>query len=150
MTDPTAQRLADTLELMSLPARYSAAIDGADWAAMLDCLTPDAVFVAGDARFEGAEPIRAMTEAGLAGLDSSQHFISNVVVHLDEGGDAASVTSYLQAQHVRASAGEAEGITFLVGGVFRDRAVREAGGPWRFAERTLDVLWSEGNPAVHA
>lgn len=145
MDEGETKRLADTLEVAALPVRFSAAIDNGDWAGLAGVLTPNAVFEADGEQFEGAGVISAMVQAGLTGLDHSQHFITNVVVQLD--GDRASLTSYLQAQHVRTDT--PGGMTFLVGGVFRDTAARTA-EDWRFTTRSLTVLWTEGNPAVHA
>jgi hypothetical protein len=112
---------------------------------MLACLDDTAAFVAGADRFEGASAIREMTEGALRGLDHSQHYITNVVVDLR--GDEAEVQSYLQAQHVR-DIGSESGNTYLVGGIFRDRVARTESG-WRFVERNLEILWAEGDPAVH-
>lgn len=149
----TQQDIADTITLedldtiRALPVRYANAIDAADWDGVRAVMAPTASFIAGEDSFDGVESIIDMTAGALHGLDASQHFISNVVVDVTDAADgAATVTSYLQAQHVKE--GVDGGATFLVGGVFTDQVARGHSG-WQFTRRSLRVLWTEGNPAVH-
>ena len=52
---------------------------------------------------------------------------------------------YFHAQHVRN--GTEGGSNYVVAGIYRDRWVRTEAG-WRSCERSLEVTWTEGNPAV--
>ena len=62
-------------------------------------------------------------------------------------GDTATSTCYLHAQHVLP--GTAGGDQFVFAGRYLDNLVRTADG-WRIAERTLEAMWTSGNPAVIA
>lgn len=138
------QALVDKQAICELAVRYSTALDTRDWALLETCFVPDAVFEAdGFDRLEGFAQIRHTVDAALAGLDHSQHFVTNFDVRVD--GDVGTLVCYLQAQHVRTAV---EGDpNFLVAGTYRDDVVRTTDG-WRFARRTLAVIWTAGNPAV--
>jgi ketosteroid isomerase-like protein len=143
-TAPDLQELQDRQEITELCYRYGLAVDGRDWAALAACFTPDA-----DAYFldmppcHGYQAIEDTCRAALTPLSATQHLVSNVVVRLD--GDRASSTCYLQAQHVRT--GTAGGEHFIIAGRYADQLVRTPDG-WRIRERRLDLLWTDGNPAV--
>ncbi|MEV8546498.1 nuclear transport factor 2 family protein [Streptomyces sp. NPDC051572] len=138
------QELLDKQDITALLHRYSLALDTRDWALLETCFRADAVFVTdGFEPCDGFPVIRQAIETALGGLDQSQHYLTNVLVSLDV--DTATVTSYLQAQHVRRSAqGDPN---YVVAGIYRDEVVRTASG-WYFARRTLQVTWTEGNPDV--
>lgn len=138
------QELLDRQDITDLLHRYSLALDTRDWALLETCFRPDAVFVSdGFAPCDGFPVIRQAIRTALGGLDQSQHYVTNVLVRLN--ADTATVTSYLQAQHVRHAA---EGNpNFLVAGIYRDDVARTASG-WYFTRRTLRVTWTEGNPDV--
>jgi hypothetical protein len=136
--------LSDKQEIVELVLRYSTALDTRDWTMLESCFAEDAAFDAdGFAPIHGAAAIRDTASSALAGLDASQHFVTNITVALDS--ETATVTSYLQAQHVRASAGDDP--NFLVAGIYRDNVTRTPNG-WRFSHRRLQVLWTTGNPDV--
>lgn len=136
--------LADRQEINDLVVRYSTALDTRDWALLETCFIADPVFDAdGFPPINDFQSIRDNASRALAGLDASQHYVTNIAIELD--GDKASVVAYLQAQHVRSSA--VGGPNLLIAGVYRDDVVRTAAG-WRFSHRRLTVTWTEGNPAV--
>jgi hypothetical protein len=136
--------LTDKQEIAELVIRYSTALDGCDWDLLKQCFVDDPVFDAdGYPPITDFETIRDSVSMALGGLDASQHYVTNIAVELD--GDRASVVSYLQAQHVRASAGIEP--NFLVAGIYRDDVVRTPNG-WRFSHRRLKVVWTLGNPEV--
>ncbi|MBO2451087.1 nuclear transport factor 2 family protein [Actinomadura barringtoniae] len=58
------------------------------------------------------------------------------------GGDEATHTCYVQAQHVRS-----DGAKYLGAGRYADR-LRRTGDGWRFSHRVLMSMWSEGDPSV--
>jgi ketosteroid isomerase-like protein len=118
---------------------YATALDTKDWA----LLEPDTVFTPdGFEPLEGVDAIRDAVSSALEG-QRSQHYLTNVQIELD--GDRASSTCSLQAQHIRV--GTPGGDTLIVAGVYRDELVARA-GTWRFVRRSLQVLWTRGNPAV--
>lgn len=136
--------LSDKHEIAELVLRYSTALDTRDWTMLESCFVEEPSFEAdGFAPIHGMATIRDTARTALAGLDASQHFVTNIVVELDS--ETATVTSYLQAQHVRASAGDEP--NFLVAGIYRDNVTRTPDG-WRFSHRSLRVLWTAGNPDV--
>src|SRR5581483_2694029 len=78
----------------------------------------------------GAATIAAFCRSALAGLDASQHLITNEVVELD--GDRGRARCYFQAQHVYR--GAEGGDHYLVGGTYEDELVRTPEG-WRIRRR---------------
>lgn len=124
--------------------RYGIALDSRDWATLRTCFTEDAKAI-----YRGLEPcqnyqdIEDRCRAVLEPLTASQHLIGNVTVELE--GDEAACVSYLQAQHVKA--GTPGGDNYIIAGRYDDRLVRTADG-WRMSERRLEILWTDGNPAV--
>lgn len=144
-TDGTAA-IHDRLAITDVLYACAAALDARDWDLLGSCFLHDAVeeFSTG-ARVDGCTGIVAYCQAALAGLDATQHLVSNV--RIDLAGDGAAVRSYFQAQHLRADADG--GPTFTVGGSYEDEFVRTAEG-WRIAARRLVRSWTSGNPAVMA
>jgi ketosteroid isomerase-like protein len=142
MSDLSA--LQDKQEITEICYRYGLTIDRRDWKALADCFTPDA-----DAYYldmppcHGYQAIEDTCRAALTPLSATQHLISNVVVRLE--GDRAACTCYLQAQHVKQ--GTAGGDNFIIAGRYDDQLVRTPDG-WRIRERRLEVIWTDGNPAV--
>ena len=92
---------------------------------------------------KGYDALEQVCRAALEPLDVSQHLLGNFTVELD--GDGAECECYLHAQHVRA--GTAGGEQYVVAGTYRDTLRRDADG-WLITHRTLDVVWTAGNPAV--
>ena len=60
-------------------------------------------------------------------------------------GDTATCRCYLVGQHIKQ--GPPGGEHFIMSGTYSDRLARTADG-WRITERSLEILWTEGNPAV--
>jgi hypothetical protein len=60
-------------------------------------------------------------------------------------GDTATCRCYLVGQHIKQ--GLPGGEHFIMSGTYSDRLARTADG-WRITERSLEILWTEGNPAV--
>jgi hypothetical protein len=136
--------LIDKQEISDLVMRYCHALDTRDWDLLERCFAPDIVFEGeGLPTGQGFAQIRDTISTALSGLDQSQHYVSNL--RIDLHGDKAFLECYLQAQHVRSSAGPDS--NFLVAGIYRDEVVR-TNGSWRFTRRALAVTWSSGNPAV--
>lgn len=142
-------------DLMSLQAKqeiteilfgYGYALDAGDWAGLRACFAPDVVGHYGGDPIEGYEGIEQMCRTTLEPLSASQHLIGNVVVVLDASDPTrATSTCYLHAQHVRP--GAEGGDQFIFAGRYLDELVRTAEG-WRITVRTLDAMWTSGNPGV--
>lgn len=145
MSVDALQRLLDQKDVADLCVRYTSALDTKDWQLLESCFTSNPVFVHPGGRLEGFAAILDRTSAALEPLDATQHLLGNVVVTVD--GDAATATSYFQAQHVRT--GTPGGDTYLIAGSYADSLVRTPGG-WRIAERVQAYMWRDGNRAVVA
>lgn len=145
MSTDALRRLLDQKDVADLCVRYTSALDKRDWQLLESCFTSNPIFVHPGGRLEGFAAILARTSAALEPLDATQHLLGNVVVTVD--GDAATATSYFQAQHVRA--GTPGGDTYLIAGSYADSLVRTADG-WRIAERVQAYMWRDGNRAVVA
>lgn len=145
MTAPALQELADRLEVADLLRRYATALDSRDWDLLASVFTDDGAADYGELGGvnTGAATIAAFCRSALAGLDASQHLITNEVVELD--GDRGRARCYFQAQHVYR--GAEGGDHYLVGGTYEDELVRTPEG-WRIRRRTLLPTWFEGNAAV--
>lgn len=144
MTDPLTV-LQDRQEIADVLHRYGYALDGRDWDGLRACFLPDVVGHYGGDPLQGYEAIEELCRVTLEPLSVSQHLIGNVTVSVD--GDAASATCYLHAQHVLP--GTPGGEQFIFAGRYLDLLVRTPDG-WRIAERTLEAMWTSGNPAVIA
>ncbi len=142
--EPTQQTLLDERAIEALCIRYATALDTRDWALLATCFTPDAVAeYEGLPSSEGYDAIEKLCRDTLTPLARSQHLLTNI--HPEVAGDTATVSSYLQAQHVRPDA--EGGPNFIIAGRYRDQLVRTADG-WRLERRHLEIWWTEGNPAV--
>jgi ketosteroid isomerase-like protein len=136
--------IADKQEITEICYRYGLALDRRDWAALAALFTPDAdAFYLDMPPAHGYKAIEDTCRTALEPLSATQHLISNVVVRLD--GDRAESTCYLQAQHVKT--GTAGGDNFIIAGRYDDKLLRTPDG-WRIRERRLQLIWTDGNPAV--
>jgi ketosteroid isomerase-like protein len=133
------RNLADRAEISAVIARYCTALDTRDWELLREVFTPDAVRD-GEA---GVAEIIALLRRTLERVDTTQHLVGNLVVHLE--GDVATATSAAIAQHVRA--GAPGGPDYLVGARYSDRLVHTPTG-WRITHRTIHRVWRTGNREV--
>ena len=140
--------LRDRQVIAEVCYRYAFALDARDWAALRTCFTADATAYYRDQNpTHGYPAIETRIRSALAPLSSTQHLIGNVLVTLTLAGAEADSVCYLQAQHVRP--GTDGGDTFVIAGRYLDRFVRTPDG-WRIAQRRLETIWTDGNPAVTA
>ncbi len=137
--------LEDKQQITELCHRYGFALDGRDWDLLRSCFLDDVVCHYGGDPLPGYDALEQLCRATLEPLSASQHLIGNVTPVVD--GDTARCICYLQAQHVRP--GTDGGEQFIFAGRYTDRLVRTPEG-WRIAERSLELMWSSGNPAVLA
>jgi SnoaL-like domain len=142
--------LSDLLDKQAITEacyRYGIVLDGRDWSSLSTVFTQDAeAYYLDMPACIGYQAIEDTCRTSLSVLDASQHLIGNVVVSLDGNDpDSAECICYLQAQHVKA--GTAGGDLFIIAGRYLDRFVRTADG-WRIKRRSLEAIWTDGNPAV--
>ncbi len=136
--------LEDERAIVNATHRYAAAIDRRAWDELDEVFVADAyVDYSFVPELRGTDAVKEFVSATLKHLDSTQHMVANHQVAAD--GDGAKSRCYLHAQHTRR--GVEGGANYVVGGIYRDRWTKAAEG-WRIAERYLEILWIEGNPAV--
>ncbi len=142
--DAEVQRIVDERSIVDVAVRYCWVLDTRNWDDLRSVFLDDARATLGEARdLVGVEAIAARCREALAPLDASQHIVATHQVTVD--GDQATHRCYVHAQHHRR--GARDGKNYVVGGRYDDRLVRTADG-WRIAERTLTVLWTDGNRGV--
>jgi 3-phenylpropionate/cinnamic acid dioxygenase small subunit len=135
-------------EITDVVFAYGYALDARNWERLRACFLPDVVGHYGGDPLQGYEAIEEMCRTTLEPLSVTQHLIGNVVITVD-ADDPTEATSicYLHAQHVRP--GTEGGDQFIFAGRYLDQLVRTAAG-WRIADRTLEAMWTSGNPKVIA
>jgi 3-phenylpropionate/cinnamic acid dioxygenase small subunit len=79
----------------------------------------------------------------LTPLDATQHSMSNPRVTVN--GNSASITMYVEAQHLLTRHGVTT--SYVIGGRYRDRLVR-TGDSWRIEALTLEARWFTGDRSV--
>jgi ketosteroid isomerase-like protein len=142
--EPELQRLLDEAAIREVAIRYCRAIDQCDWPALAAVFAPDATaWLGSDPVIAGLDGITRRVSGALDPLDGSQHIVGNQEVTVD--GDEAAHQCYFQAQHVRRAA--EGGLLYIVAGRYIDQ-LRRTGEGWRIVHRRLEVMWTEGNPAV--
>jgi ketosteroid isomerase-like protein len=135
----------DRQEIIDATIRYCWAIDSREYAALGQVFTEDVIcehFAIGPP-FSGVDRLETLVAGVLDPLDRSQHMVSNHEIEADEGG--ARSRCYFHAQHVRKSA--EGGPHYIMAGTYHDHWRKTPVG-WRSCRRKLEVLWTEGNPAV--
>jgi hypothetical protein len=135
--------LDDRLAITDLTVAYCWALDTRNWEELDRVFLPDAAAELGLPAVQGIDAIKATVSRVLTPLDDSQHIVANHQIAVD--GDRATCRCYFHAQHIRR--GVPGGENFVVAGRYEDDLVRTAAG-WRIAQRTLVVMWREGNLAV--
>jgi uncharacterized protein (TIGR02246 family) len=116
-----------------------AAIDSKDWDAYADGFAEDGEFEIMGQRRTGRAEIVAGPARDLAKYDGLQHLVMNEIVDVD--GDRAAGRWYAVAVHV--PDGSDPGVHADVGLHYRFQARRE-GDAWRFAEVTIQIIWTSG------
>lgn len=117
-------------EVVDALARFAAATDQRDWAAIRGLLAPDAVAYGRS----GPDAIVAVMAAHLGGCGPTQHLLGNHRVTID--GHRARSLSYARVHHV--GAGPMEGSFFECLGEYDDRWELGPEG-WRITRRVFDM-----------
>jgi hypothetical protein len=138
---------SDRLDLVELTARYAAAVDERDWAALAELFTPDAVLVAPDPprsllpviESVGRDEIVAKVQP-LSGFDRTFHHVTGTTWESDAAGAAVGRTTTV-AHHVEGHG--TDGLhSWAWHVIYADRCVRGAAG-WLFERRALTLTMIE-------
>ena len=134
----------DRHAIADLPVRYARCVDRRDLHGVAECFTRDADYdtsiIPGGMVHQGRDAVVSLVAKAIAGLGSTQHFISNVLV--DDHGAGVACHSYVLASH----ASETGDVT-LVGVMQEDEVVCTADG-WKIRRRAIQPLWKTVGSAV--
>ena len=133
----------DVKAITDLTIAYAWALDDRRFDDLHQVFAADATGDLAGIHCEGIDAIIERIERGVGKLDATQHVVSNQQVRVD--GDTATCRCYLIGQHIKL--GTPGGDHYVMSGTYSDRLARTADG-WRITHRTLEILWTEGNPAV--
>ena len=139
--------LEDRQAIVDATIRYCWAIDARAYDDLDDVFVDDVHIDYGSVSppFQGRDRVKQLIAAALDPLDRSQHLVGSHLVECVDG--EVRSRCYFQAQHVREDA--EGGPNYIVAGIYRDKWRRTDVG-WRSIARELEVLWTDGNPAVVA
>ena len=125
--------------------QYATGIDTFDWALYRSIFTDEVTM-----DFEAwnqipkhrirADDLQNNIRLFFAGLDATQHVMTNPIVSLD--GDHARCVMYIQAYHFLHDMQPSR--RYVIGGYYTDNLVRQ-NDMWKIASVKLDVLWTEGD-----
>ena len=137
------RELADRREIDDLLIRYTAAIDGKDWALLDTCFTPDAhVDYTSSNGIAGKYPeVRAWLAKALAIFPTTIHAISNSRIELD--GDRARGRTLVNNPMLLPK-GDGGRFVFTVYAYYNDELVRTPQG-WRIAKRIEEQVLITGD-----
>jgi hypothetical protein len=146
----TENRLADRAAIADIMYTYAKAIDSKDFALLQDVFAAD---LRADFRSFGVKDIYdgpvagwiGSIRAGIAGMDATQHMLSNHLYEITEAGDRATGTTYLRAIHVCHNDWGDDHYT--IGGHYDVDLARGPAG-WRITSYKLTVTWNQGNRQV--
>jgi uncharacterized protein (TIGR02246 family) len=127
-TDELLDRLLDDRAARELLARYSYALDAADFDWIASLFTDDAVLVTPMGRAEGKAAVVEAFRELREGFTATRNRISNLVVRVTPGGDEAWLTAYFQFSTVAED--NSRESTF---GSYLGRLVRSS-GKWLIAD----------------
>ncbi|ADP83548.1 nuclear transport factor 2 family protein [Pseudofrankia inefficax] len=141
---------ADRLALRDLAESYAAAVDARDEELFVSLFTEDGVLQVSYAHLAepmppvvGAAALVAIPRALGAKFPETFHFVGNHRCQID--GDRAAGEAYCEAHHLHADeAGVPTDLRMVIR--YGDAYARGADGLWRFARRTVNVLWQEIAP----
>ncbi len=138
------QAVIDKQLIRELQNSYSYAMDAGRYDDLDALFLPDASYDFGPAGSASSlTEIKQVIREALEPLTAVQHINGNPWADVE--GDAASAGCYLRVHMQRQ--GAAGGEHFEMGGRYTDELLRTSLG-WRFAKRTIEILWSQGNPNV--
>ncbi len=139
---------ADFMEICDLRYTYAQGIDRRDWALhrtiYCDRVAIDFSSYSGRPAAEmAADDWVARLRPLFHGLAATQHSMTNPRVAVN--GDEATLTMYMQAEHILDH--EDPAAWFTIGGYYTD-TIRRTGGRWRISGVTLTTLWRRGQEGI--
>lgn len=123
--------------------------DTADATLFDSAFTPDASFDINGDIMQGLDTIHAKCYDPISKLDTT-HFVTNVRVHVLDGGAKASMTASALSQHFLPDQGMVPAAArLLAGGLYNlDLIKDETDGLWKITHWKLKSTWAEGDWAV--
>ena len=137
------QEIPDKQHIRELQNRYSYAIDSGQYDKLDDMFTPDATYHFVTGSTDNLEALKSTIRDALQPLTSSQHINGNQWAEIT--GDHATAGCYFTVHMFKE--GVADGEHFEMGGRYDDELLRTPDG-WRFTNRTITIMWSDGNRKV--
>ena len=137
------QEIPDKQHIRELQNRYSYAIDSGQYHKLDDMFTPDATYHFVTGSTDNLEALKNTIRDALQPLTSSQHINGNQWAEIT--GDHATAGCYFTVHMFKE--GVADGEHFEMGGRYDDELLRTPDG-WRFTNRTITIMWSDGNRKV--
>ncbi|MDI1288566.1 MAG: nuclear transport factor 2 family protein [bacterium] len=132
----------------TLAARYARAVDTGDSDGFATLFLPDAVVriknpgdIEPSVEIKGRDRLRKIPATLGVRYSAVFHFLGQAIYD-QVSDDEVRSTVYCSAHHLD----RAKGTNHIMRIVYLDRCLRDADGEWRFAERSLDKLWTETNP----
>ena len=138
-SDPALRALVDERDIRDLIRNAWAGLDRKDWDAYANAFAQDGEFEILGQRRKGRAEIVAGPARDLQRYDALQHIVTNELVRVD--GDEAEGQWYAIAVHVPDASDPASHADVGLRYGFRARRTQDG---WRFAEVTLEVLWTGG------
>ncbi len=128
---------------------YAFGIDTRDWdlyrRTFTDQISADfSSYNGGEPAVLSADDWVAGVRASLAGLDATQHTMSNPLIDLSDDGESARCRMQMQAAHFLNDWPEPE---FTIGGYYDNQLVHTEDG-WKISAVTLNVWWRRGDFAL--
>ena len=137
------QEIPDKPHIRELQNRYSYASDSGQYDGLDDMFTPDATYHFVTGSTDNLEALKNTIRDALQPLTSSQHINGNQWAEIT--GDRATAGCYFTVHMFKE--GVADGEHFEMGGRYDDELLRTPDG-WRFTNRTITIMWSDGNRKV--
>lgn len=135
--------LDDRWQIVAVLDRYAEALDTRRWELLSKVFVPDLEFDFGEWVANSRDEATATIRTYLDGCGATQHLLGNYRIEVN--GDAAVSRVYVRAFHV--GTGSSEGMTYEMGGEYRD-ALRRTPDGWRSFRREGVVFWETGSREV--
>jgi uncharacterized protein (TIGR02246 family) len=138
-----AGEIGDHLQILALCARYAAAVDARDFAAVADCFTVDGTLETAvpPNLMHGRDAIETGLRAKTSRTLAAQHLVTNHLYAVD-GNEATGEAAFVMYRWPKLSAADHGAVAH--GGKYLDTLERTDRG-WRLRHRRIEILWG---PAV--
>lgn len=149
MEDTSIQVLRDRMEIIDVVIRFASALDMKDWKLCLSCFTDEIEADYSDLRGEPAKLIKStdfvkLREIALSSL-ITEHLSTNHTITVE--GDEATCISHMTIYRFLPSVEVRE--HFDTHCYYTHTLARTPQG-WKIKKIKQSVLWSTGNPKIHA